>query len=217
MNWIQRHAMMMLLRHKTARVNDMRPQDVAANLFTYHLDGLVVAGMIEKQARGVYALTAKGLKLAGSMSTVSERVAENIKTVILLCGERDGKQLVFRWNRQPYLGEVTAVYDRLAYGASLQEGVATALRDKLGVGCDDASLRHLTSGCITIHHGEDIVSHMNALVYQVDITNVSLPFNGRNGEAFLADASKTATIEGLPEFFDQIHSDNFFDVTWRYE
>jgi len=86
MSWIQRYALMVLLRGETARVKDMSPADVPANLFSYHLDGLVTGKYITKSQRGVYVLTTKGLKLAGTFSTATLRPTENIKTVIMLYG-----------------------------------------------------------------------------------------------------------------------------------
>lgn len=214
MSWIQRHALAVLLRSEAARLKDMRPDDVAANLFTYHLGGLVAGNYITKSGRGVYQLTSKGLKLAGTFSTGSLRSTENIKTVVMLYGEHDGKLLLFRWSRQPYLGKVTLAYDRMALGTPLVEGVRSALFDKLGV---EVPVAFMTSAFVRIVHQNETISHMNALVYRVNLDNVALPYVSRNGEAFLADSASSGAIGGLVAFLDQLRVEaEPFDSEWRF-
>lgn len=214
MSWIQRHALVVLLRSEKARLKDMCPDGVAANLFTYHIEGLVAGKYITKSGRGIYELTNKGLKLAGTLSTVSLRQTENIKTIIMLYGERDGQVLLFRWSRQPYLGRCTLPYDRLALGTPLDEGIRSALIDKLGV---DMPVTFMTSALVRICHQDETISHMNALVYNVDLGNVILPFVSRNGEAFLADGNTAGVIDGLKEFIEQLRTTTEpFDTQWHY-
>ena len=86
LSWIQKHVLLVLIRHRTARVKELMPSDIAANLFAYHLDGLVATKLVEKAGRGVYTLTPKGEKFVGSFSTALDRQVENIKTVVMLMG-----------------------------------------------------------------------------------------------------------------------------------
>jgi hypothetical protein len=214
MSWIQRHALIVLLRSETARVKDMSPIDVPANLFSYHLDGLVAGKYITKPQRGVYTLTTRGLKLAGTLSTATSRPTENIKTVAMLYGERDGKLLSFRWSRQPYLGKVTPPYDRMAHGVNLGDGIRTALIDKLG---SEQPVAYMTSLLVKIMHGDELVSHMNALVYRVDCNNLSLPFVGRNGEAFFGDSQAGNVIDGVHDTIARLQTDSEpFEAIWRF-
>jgi ADP-ribose pyrophosphatase YjhB (NUDIX family) len=214
MSWIQRHALMVLLRGETARVKDMCPTDVPANLFSYHLDGLVTGKYIIKSERGVYKLTTKGLKLAGAFSTATLRPTENIKTVVMLYGERDGKVLLFRWSRQPYLGEVTLPYDRMAHGTALSDGVRTALIDKIG---SEQPATYMTSLLVKIMHDDELVSHMHALVYQVNCDNITLPFVGRNGEAFFGDMQASDIIDGVGQVVAHLRNRHELSETiWRF-
>lgn len=216
LSWIQKHALLVLIRHKTARVKDLMPLDVAANLFAYHLDGLATAKLIEKSARGVYRLTATGEKFVGTFSTALDCQVENIKTVVMLYGRRGHEYLLFRWSRQPYLGYVTPLYDRVPLGKSLEAGIASALGDKLGV-VQPATFK--TSALIKITHGGKTISHMNALVYEVDLgDNVELPFVSRNGEAFVGEVSELNDIMGgVADFLSRVQSSTQpFDAVWRY-
>ncbi|HEU0266810.1 MAG TPA: hypothetical protein VFQ70_04230, partial [Candidatus Saccharimonadaceae bacterium] len=203
-SWIQKRVLLKLIRSQAARVKDLQPADVPANQFAYHLDGLVSRGLTEKLARGTYTLTAKGEKLVGTFSTLLDRQVENIKMVVMLVGQQGDKQLLFRWSRQPYLGKVTPLYDRVPVGKLLEDGINSALDDKLGV---RRSVTFKNSVLIRIVHDDVIVSHMNALVYEVSLDGANMPFVGRNGEAFIKKLTDTDDcMDGIGEFFDKLES-----------
>lgn len=211
-SWIQRHALLVLVRCRSARVVELCPPDVAANLFAYHLDGLVGAGYIKKISRGLYGLTVRGQKLAGTFSTATDKQADNIKTVVMLYAKTEAGYLLFKWSRQPYLGSVTPLYDRVPFGKSLRDGVRSALYDKLGV---DAPIIYKTNVLIEITHHDELISHMNAFVYKVDITDVTLPFQSRNGEAFVGYNEPTM-MDGVVGFLEAIDSGvTVFDIEWQ--
>jgi hypothetical protein len=203
MSWIQRHALLILLRSKSARIKDLTPSDVAANAFSYHMGGLVTAGLVEKTARGTYSLTSKGEILAGSYSTETGSLVKEIKTVIMFYGKKDDRYLLFRWSRQPYLNRVTLPYDRLPFGQSLNDGIDKAMRDKLGAQFDAT---YKTNVIVKIQHRETIVSHMNALVYEVDVNKISLPFKSRNGELILGQVGSEDGMDGMNELIQAIET-----------
>lgn len=214
LSWIQRHTLLILLRTKSARVKDLIPPGVAANLFSYHLDGLVTKKMIEKTSRGTYDLTTKGQKIAGKFSTATNEFTEDIKAVVMLVGKTGDKQLLFRWSRQPYLGQVTPLYDRVPFGKDLHEGVASVLYDKLG---QSVPVEFLTSALVKIIHEDQVISHMNALVYRIDLTGVDVPFTSRNGETLLRSVDDSQLMSGVSDFLHKIEvSGEPFQTEWRY-
>ncbi|MFI5212467.1 MAG: hypothetical protein ACHQTE_00715 [Candidatus Saccharimonadales bacterium] len=214
MSWIQRYALMVLLRGEVARVKDMCPVDVPANLFSYHLDGLVTGRYISKSQRGVYELTTKGLKLAGTFSTATGRQTENIKTVIMLYAKLDDRFLLFRWSRQPYLGKTTLLYDRVALGESLDDGIASALSDKLGD--PTYPVTFMTASLIKIVHNNELISHMNALIYQVQLLH-TFHHVSRNGEAFFGTANDVNMMTGVAESLDLLAKSPLpRDHIWQY-
>ncbi|HRN90507.1 MAG TPA: hypothetical protein PK265_02100 [Candidatus Saccharibacteria bacterium] len=203
MSWIQRHAMNVLLRTESATIKSMRPSDVPANLFAYHLDGLITDKLIKKSKRGVYKLTPEGLKAAGMFSTLTGASQENLKTVIMLYGkDSDGRVLLFRWSRQPYIDRVTLPHDRMHFGKSLDDGIDDALLDKLGL--QELDVSYMTNVLIKIVQNDTIVSHMNALVYRVDTEQLQLPYVSRNGEAFMAMLGDDREAKGLKELIDKL-------------
>lgn len=213
-SWIQKHVLLLLIRNRTARVKDLLPSDVPANQFSYHLDGLVSQGLITKTSRGTYTLTVKGEKLVGTFSTALDKQVENIKTVVMLYAKRNDDYLLFRWSRQPYLDQITPLYDRMPIGKTLDAGINSALDDKLG------AHQHVTfkmSALIKIIHDYEIISHMNALVYEVLLDDVVLPFRSRNGEAISARLAESGCMNGVAEFFAKLEAvSEPFESEWYY-
>lgn len=203
LSWIQKNALLVLLRKPTANVQEMRPEGVEANLFSYHLEGLQSSGYLEKVGRGAYTLTTKGQRFVGAFSTETNKQHEFIKTVIVLYAQSlDGKYLVFRWSRQPYINQVGLLHDHMALGKSLEDGITGAMQDKLGVVVDS---KYVANALVKIKRDGELVTHMNALVYKVPIEGLSLPFESRNGTAFLADLTNTENaMDGLQEILEQI-------------
>ncbi len=204
LSWIQRHALMVLIRKDGASVKELRPADVPNNLFAYHLENLVKDGYIVKAGRGVYSLTDKGLKLIGSFSTKTSTQQDNLKTVILLFSINDKNEtLLFRWNRQPYIGKVTLPYDRVHFSKSLEESLNDAMTEKLG---KVVPISYVSNVLLKIQHDDELISHMNALVYKVDAIELSLPFSARNGEAFWGKISETKdSMDGLSNLAQHIN------------
>lgn len=196
---------MVLIRKDKATVKELRPVDVANNLFAYHLESLVKDDYIEKAGRGVYSLTDKGLKLIGSFSTKTSSQQDNLKTVILLFSKNDkGEILLFRWNRQPYMGKVTLPHDRVPFGKTLEDSLHDAMADKVG---KVVPAEYVSNVLIRIQHEDELISHMNALVYKIDADEISLPFSARNGEAFWGGVSHTdGVMEGLEQLVRYIQS-----------
>lgn len=200
-NWIQRYALVVLLRNKSARVKDLSPPDMPANLFAYHLDALRTAGYIQKTSRGIYELTAEGEAFAGTFSTETLRSVKEVKTVMMFYGKKGEEYLLFKWSRQPYLGQVTLPYDRLAFEQSLPTGLEKAMKEKLGVSTE---AKYKMSVMVKIVHDGMTISHMNALVYEVDVDAVAVPFESRNGELILQKLTDGQYMNGLPEFIGVI-------------
>lgn len=215
LSWIQKHALLILIRQREARVKELMPSDIAPNLFAYHLDGLVVAKLIEKHGRGVYQLTAKGEKFIGTFSTALDKQVEAIKTVVMLYAHDGDRYLLFRWSRQPYLGCVTSLYDHMPRGKSLSEAIQSALHDKID---GDYDVQFMTSALVKVMHEDELVSHMNMLVYRVTIDHALLPVSSRNGEAFFGRLGDTeGLMQGMSEFFGRLQeATEPFESEWRY-
>lgn len=213
-SWIQRRTIMLLLYTPTARVKDLIPKGVPANQFSYHLDKLIMGGIIRKVSRGVYSLTASGEKLAGTFSTSSSRPVKDVKSVIMFYAKQNNQYLLFRWSRQPYLGQVTLPHDRVNFDVNLPEAVNTACLEKLG---SPLPCNYKTTVLVKIYHADMLISSMTALVFAVDISTLTLPFTARNGQAFLASLREARHMRGLTELITTIeHGSGLNEVKLQY-
>lgn len=203
LSWIQRHILLSLLRVESARLKDLTPEDMPANQFSYHLTGLVKDGLIEKSARGTYALTTAGQRAVGTISTSTNGVVKDVKTVIMFYAKQGDQYLLFRWSRQPYINRATLLYDRIAFDIGLGEAVIKAEQDKLG---QVTPLFYKTTTLVKIFHDDTLVSSMSALVFEVDLSGIQLPFQSLNGTAFLGTLDEGGAMEGLGALVAAIES-----------
>jgi hypothetical protein len=172
-------------------------------------------GLVEKVARGTYTLTPHGEKFVGSFSTKTNRLSENIKTVVMLWVEHDGRPLLFRWSRQPYMGQATFPYDRMVIGKSLHKGIQDALKDKLGI--EKAETEYVASALIRIAKNDMIISHMNALVYRVHTQDLEDGFQARNGQTLWMQSDTEGVMDGIDEFLEQLRAGRpIIESVWRY-
>jgi ADP-ribose pyrophosphatase YjhB (NUDIX family) len=222
MNWIQKHALRVLMRHAQASLKEMKPQGVDANLFSYHIHYLKTLHIIESVARGHYQLTTKGMRTAGKLSSDTGGEADDVKTIIVLYASRGDEVLLFKWSRHPYLGYFSLPHDRYNYGESLSSALNEALNDKLKLTFVQAEPTYMKSGMIHILHNGEQVSCMSAHVYRISADSVSLPMDTRNGtpawmkldDIFARDDVMTS----LPELIAQIRDESIriFDIALTY-
>lgn len=206
--------MLTLLRTKAVRLRDLAPTDMPANQFSYHLDKLISEGFVNRASRGMYALTTEGERLAGTFSTDMRSVVKDVKTVIMFYAKKDDKYLLFRWSRQPYLDQATLPHDRIGFASSLENALAKASLEKLGL---ELPCEYKMTVLVRICHADVLVSSMTALVVGVDAADISLPFIGRNGEAFLGGLDDSGCMVGLETLVEVIEKGvSLTEVTMRY-
>lgn len=220
MNWMQKHALMKLIRHDSATLKDLRPSQVESNLFSYHLYDMKRRGLIESPTRGRYRLTAKGMHTAGMYNTATENEATNIKGVIVLYARRGDEVLLYTWSRQPYFAHDTLPHDRWNFGDSLETALETALQDKLHLTISAAKPVYRKTGMIKVLYRRELLSHMMAVVYEVnaDMTDTASPT--RNGQSHWASIVSLGdnTMSGLGTLVNAIEDTTtpLFDCTLAY-
>jgi len=158
MHHIQRSILGRLMTDEAMRYRDLKPLEVASNLFTYHLKVLVGEGYVVSSQRGTYQLTSKGQRHVDSLSLSTLKPRLQPKTVILLvCRDRLGRWLVMKRRIQPLLGKVGFPYGKLHLGEKIAEAAARELSEKTGL---SGALEHRGDGYITISNLQTPVSEI---------------------------------------------------------
>lgn len=221
MNWIQKHALTILLRSPEASLKQMRPEGVDSNLFSYHIHYLKTNGIIESVTRGQYHLTTKGMHVAGTFNASTGSEAQDVKSVIVLYARRGDDVLLFKWSRHPYFGYYTLPHDRYNYGISLDDALAEAVQDKLQLTVEQAAPTYQKSGMIHIFHDGQQISCMSAHVYKVSPDAIT-ERQTRNGDIHwipVASVESTDTVmRGVSALIEQLETKevSIFEATLTY-
>lgn len=134
MNWIQREVLVKFLFTDRAALKDLKPDNVDANLFSYHLNKLISDGLIVKSSRNNYQLTLQGKHTAGLISKTNGKLTRQPKIAVMIYARNDKNEyLMFKWRRQPYLNQVSLPYGKLHFEDSPIEAVQSELCEKTGL------------------------------------------------------------------------------------
>lgn len=110
---IQKHILEVLMYQKIARFRDLRPVKTDTNLFTYHLNTLVKAGMVDK-VEGGYVLSPAGLSYVDRVSSEKKSIRTQPKIItMLVIQNEEGDILLQRRTKQPYIDTWTLPYGKL--------------------------------------------------------------------------------------------------------
>lgn len=214
MSWIEQYIIGKLIAHNSVRIKDLKPDGIESNLLSHYLKRLIIDGYVIKVGRGIYTLTSKGEKLGGTYSTVTGKQSETLKSCIVLYSKNsEGKYLLLKWKRQPYIQKVSLINDRIKFGDTINEAMNRALDEKLG---GVRPTKYRTSGFIRIMHDDYLVSHMQVVVYEVDNANLRLPFTSKNGTVFWDEITSPETMSGLANLVQYIEKNEHFDVILNY-
>ncbi len=208
MHWIQKHIMQELSTHVDRRYSELKPDGVDGNLFMYHMKQLQSGGYVDKQANS-YGLSTKGKQFASRMSLRQgkEQLQPKI-TVMIACRNNDGDCLLYRWNRQPYIGLVSLPFSKLRFGDSLAQTLADTLAYKGGLKGDFA----YAGDVYLMAKGDDgeVTDHTLVHVYRVTATQpVEVATNDKIGTYFwgqLADIPAVEQVPGAKEIFELVES-----------
>lgn len=65
-------------------------------------------------------------------------------------------------------------------------------------------------------HDEYLVSHMQVVVYEVNLKDLKLPYTSKNGVAFWGEVNSDEAMTGLPDLVQHIENGEQLDVVLRY-
>lgn len=162
---IQKHIIDVLMFHEVARFRDLRPPRTDTNLFTYHLNALVKAGMAAK-VDGGYSLSLLGLSYVDRVSSEKMTIRTQPKIItMLLIQNSDGDLLLHKRDKQPYINEWTLPYGKLHIDdPTLEIAAKREAKEKLGL--EDQEVVHAGDCYIRVNAGEEVLSTTLAHVFK---------------------------------------------------
>ena len=168
---IQKHILDVLMYTAVARFRDLRPPRTDTNLFTYHLNVLVKAGMVGKTDAG-YTLSAKGLSYVDRVSTEKKQIRTQPKIVTMLVVQNsEGDILLQQRSKQPYIDTWTLPYGKLHIeDTSTLAAAKREAQEKLGI--DDPPLKHAGDCYIRVCDGDETLSTTLVHVFRFETDTV---------------------------------------------
>lgn len=168
---IQKHILGVLYHQRVARFRDLRPPRIDTNLFSYHLKLLQKAGYVEK-CDGGYMLGTAGLLYVDRVSEAKMTVRTQPKIVTMLVVQNsDGKLLLQRRTKQPYIDSWTLPYGKLHIDdATIRDPAQREALEKLGL--QNSSPAHVGDCYIRVYDGEMILTTTLAHIFRLTTDEV---------------------------------------------
>lgn len=194
---IQRDIYDRLVHASQLRYSQLKPDNVEANSFMYHLKELIKIGLVEKTDSKQYRLSSDGQALASRFSVKEKRMRLMPTTIsIIYLTAPDGQVLLYERMRQPFIGALEFPSGKIHHGQSLHEAANREMLEKTGYKDIDLDLR----GSISITSGEEdgIASYsVIGFVWMGSVTE-KLVHEDVGGRAYWADLSDQDFDEFIP-------------------
>lgn len=164
---IQRHIIDVLTYKEVARFKDLRPSRVDTNLFTYHLNVLLKAKLIEKVENG-YTLSKAGLIYIDRVSTENKIIRQQPKIIIMFVVQNsNGDVLLQKKDKQPFIDSWTLPYGKLHIDD--QSVISAAKRGAYEkIGLKNQQLTHAGDCYIRVKSNDGIISTTLAHIFKFD-------------------------------------------------
>jgi ADP-ribose pyrophosphatase YjhB (NUDIX family) len=217
MHHIQNDILSNLATRTEAKFSELRPPDVEANLYTYHLNTLCRQGYVEKNSKK-YSLSSKGLAYVDRMSrdTNSLRVQPKIITMTILQSD-DNAIFLYPKHRQPFLGCWNIPNGKVHLeDVSVKRSAVREVKEKTGF--DLAEVTHTGDAYIRVRSCGILISSVLAHIFIAKITHAELDV--RDGAWMNSDQRKSSKLApAVAEIIDTaLSAKHFFfeeyDVEW---
>ncbi|MFA7193697.1 MAG: NUDIX domain-containing protein [Candidatus Paceibacterota bacterium] len=180
MHEIQKDILKKLSLQKKIRYSDLKDKEVEGNVFVYHLNSLTKLGLIISKDK-TYSLTSAGKHLISRMSfdTFEERTQPKIVTSMVI--EKDGKYLLYRQKRAPFINFVSFPYGKIHLEERIKDSAERELKEKSGL---SAKLKHRGDVYIAVHDETELVTHLLCHVFSGTEVTGELEDGNTVGECF---------------------------------
>lgn len=158
---IQRHVLQLLIDNRVQRYAQLRPANVEANQFVYHLKQLMREDLVQKRGSEGYELTEKGRVYADKFDPSTFAVPWEVqpRSVLFLAVHADDKGwLLIRRSKQPTIGKIGFISCNPAIGSTITDAAESYLLEQFSM---TAQFSYAASGSITLKKGGGIESYVH--------------------------------------------------------
>lgn len=141
---IQARIIRVLTFHPRAKFGQLNEFKFPTDQFTFHINALTEAEIVEKIQKGLYQLTVKGKEFANRFDTDKEAIEKQAKiSVIIGCVKKEKGQKVFLIQqrlKQPYYGYHGFISGKISLGETPIETASRELTEETGLTAQDFKL-----------------------------------------------------------------------------
>lgn len=163
---LQRTIVYKLSFQDKARFSELKPDGVENKLFTYHLQKVLLSGLIEKSEDGLYTLSAAGRRYStGAIDKDKDLIIKRAHSVIFVILQRksDGAWLLYERGTHPLLGYKGFMHCNPVPELDATEAAEHQVKEKTGL---RGSFSALGGGYFRIYNDDHIESYTHfTLVY----------------------------------------------------
>lgn len=134
---IQAHILRYLTFHPEAHFAEINELKVPTDQFTFHINSLLDADLVEKIEKGLYTLTLKGKEFANRFDTDKVAIEKQAKISVIIGGVKEDKSkklfLIQTRLKQPYFGYNGFVSGKIPEGSTPMETAIRELKEETGL------------------------------------------------------------------------------------
>ncbi len=158
LHYIQKNILRELMQSSELRYSELKPEDMAGNLFMYHLKPLIRDGMIVKNNVGHYELTAEGKLHLDHLNLKTMLPRRQARIVLFFAAQNEkGEWLLVRKSKHPLFNKIGHIHGNQLMGESLLEAAKNIFSDRSGF---DAVITHRGDGYATYLESGEMTSNV---------------------------------------------------------
>jgi ADP-ribose pyrophosphatase YjhB (NUDIX family) len=203
---IEQQILKKLMYNKGMSYNRLR-DEVPSNKFAYHIGKLVDKGVIKKATQEtatgtqeVYELTSEGIHLVSSID--GQEIVQKKRPIVctFVMGYQDGKLLLNRREKQPFMDYVGVPGGKVEFGSLLPKEAAREFLEETGLVAGKLELRHITNYRTYDKATGELTHHVIGFFFlATDITG-ELIAKTREGSNIWVSVEETKQMKMYPDF-----------------
>lgn len=179
------------------RYSELKPKHLDGNVFTYHLKGLIIDNLVEKNDAGNYFLTSTGRDYIVHRYEDSALSAHSIFLLVL---KRQSEYLLRRRTVQPLIGYSGFIHGEPEVGVDIIKTASKRLQDKTGI--EKVDLAIAGSALISQYRADELYSFSHAVIINGQTDQNIIVEDDHTGRNFWANVDGVDKL--LPSCIDII-------------